>query len=304
MNGFQILYLPWEGLSAVLRALSLSGAAGNAAAFLLYVLISLLPAILLGIVLRKEKRGMKGEDVWLLILSAYTFYLLYVFINPVLLTRRLPELLGDGNGAEEALPLAKSVCAGLWLSIGAAWVLTALNRKLGKEEILDEKEFLYRGVRGLLWGVMFFEILGAALSGGEELLSGFGSLQGNAGAAVLDYVALILHLGTKLIPRGFLLAVLVRILKLLGALREADFGGEEMEAARKLSASARATVSASVFCCLLWNGGLFLFAGKLIQLHYSWEISLFPLLTAFASLILVRYLRSAGELKEENRMII
>ena len=62
MDGLRILYFPWEGLSALLRALSLSGAAGNALAFFLYVCISLLPAAGLLLILRKERRGFSGAD--------------------------------------------------------------------------------------------------------------------------------------------------------------------------------------------------------------------------------------------------
>ena len=45
-------------------------------------------------------------------------------------------------------------------------------------------------------------------------------------------------------------------------------------------------------------------AGRLTKVDYQWELSMFPLLAAFGSLILARYLREAGELRRDNEMII
>lgn len=304
MNRLKLIYLPWEGLSALLRVLSMSGAAGNAAAFFLYVLVSLLPIAGLLFVLRREKRKFCGADVWLLVLSGYTFYLLYAFINPALLARRVPELLGSAGGWEDVLPLMKAVSSGLWLSILAAWALLSLNRKLRQEEVLDRKDFLYRGVRVMLWAVMALEIFTVLYGGFGELVSGLQRLQENAGATGWDYAALILHAETSLIPEGFLLIILVRFLGLMKALREASPGKEELLAARRLANASTATVAAAVFCTLLWNGALFFCSERLMHLDYRWEISLFPLLTSFGVLLLTRYLRAAKELKQENELIV
>lgn len=101
MQGFELLYLPWEGVSFILRTLSFSGAAGNAVAFLLYVLISLLPIFYLVWEKGIRKKQLYGEDLLLGILSIYTFYLLYAFINPGLLLNRLPaEALNMGAGKD------------------------------------------------------------------------------------------------------------------------------------------------------------------------------------------------------------
>ena len=129
-------------------------------------------------------------------------------------------------------------------------------------------------------------------------------LKENAGATNWDYAALTLHAVTALIPEGFLLMVLVQMLELLKALRETGFDRAEVKAARNLAGAAAATVSAAVFCSLIWNGALFFLSGKLMHLDYQWELSLSPLLTAFGALLLARYLRAAGELKQENEMII
>ena len=300
MDGLRILYFPWEGLSALLRALSLSGAAGNALAFFLYVCISLLPAAGLLLILRKERRGFSGADVWLLVLSAYTFYLLYAFINPVLLTYHFPGRFEGADLAKDVLPLMKSVFAGLWLTILAAWILLTLNRKLRQEEILDRKEFLYRGARALLCAVIALKALTVLFTGWQEVAFGILRLKENAGATNWDYAALTLHAVTVLIPEGFLLMVLVQMLELLKALRETGFDRAEVKAARNLAGAAAATVSAAVFCSLIWNGALFFLSGKLMHLDYQWELSLSPLLTAFGALLLARYVRAAGELKQER----
>ena len=113
MNQLQPLYVFWEGISTALRTLSLSGSAGNVLAFLLYTLISLLPLFLPGLWLWRRKRRLWGADLLLPLLSAYTFYLLYVFINPALFYARMPK----GLKGEAGLPCLKAVYAGLWLSM-------------------------------------------------------------------------------------------------------------------------------------------------------------------------------------------
>ena len=136
MDGLRILYFPWEGLSALLRALSLSGAAGNALAFFLYVCISLLPAAGLLLILRKERRGFSGADVWLLVLSAYTFYLLYAFINPVLLIRRLTLAVNRLLPEDKALRRAPGA---VQLDLFTDYEELARQQQAAHEELLRER---------------------------------------------------------------------------------------------------------------------------------------------------------------------
>ena len=78
-----LLAFPWEPLGIGLRALSLSGSAGNIAAWILYVIVCLLPAGLLLLPLRKHR--LYPEDVILALITVCLFFFLYWMINPALL---------------------------------------------------------------------------------------------------------------------------------------------------------------------------------------------------------------------------
>ncbi len=85
-----VFAFPFAQIGQGLRALSLSGAAGNAAAIAIYVLLSLIPAGFF--VLRLRRTELDGESFLLLLLSATLFGVLYVMVNPALLDRtNLPD---------------------------------------------------------------------------------------------------------------------------------------------------------------------------------------------------------------------
>lgn len=300
MKGLKILYLFWEGISAWLRTLSLSGDMGNALAFFLYVLISLLPVLLPGFWIWKKRKGIHGADLLLPLLSVYTFYLLYVFINPLLLSRRMPA----GLGGEQAMPFLKAVYGGLWLSLLAAWLLLTWIRTLNNREVLDQKEFLYRGMRMILTVTIGVVLLNFLYSAGTQLAQRLSALRENAAGTGPDTAFAFLRAAVTLIPPAFLAAILYQIKRLLKAMDQDPFGDKEVCEAKRLSRISRSGVTASVLCNLIWNGALFMCAGRLTKVDYQWELSMFPLLAAFGSLILARYLREAGELRRDNEMII
>lgn len=120
----------------------------------------------------------------------------------------------------------------------------------------------------------------------------------------MDILFAVLKVGTGLLSSGFLPVILYRIKVLLRMMERKPFDEAEVRAAERLADVSRMAVAASVLSSLIWNGALFLWSGQLSSVDYHWEVSLFPVLTAFGSLILARYLREAGEIRRENEMII
>lgn len=299
MKELRILYLFWEGISVWLRSLSLSGGMRNALTFLLYILISLLPALLPGFWIWQKKRGFHGADLLLPLLSAYTFYLLYAFINPALLGRRMPA----GLGGEQLLPALKAVYGGLWLSILLSWILLTWIRTLNEREILDRKEFLYQGMSIVLTMTIMIVLLSLYTDGTQFVLR-LNALKENAAGTNTDMVFAFLRTVTMLIPSFFLLAILYQIKRLLKTMNQEPFKEGEVREAERLSQISRSAVTTSISSNLIWNGALFFWSESLTNVDYQWEFSLFPLLAAFGSLILARYLREAGELRRDNEMII
>lgn len=305
MEGWSLLYIPFEALGRFLRLLSLRGGMGNAAAWGLYVFLGLLP-IFLGIFwLKKKREGWTYPELFLLLLSAYSFYLLYLFINPHLFYGETAEagmrILGQ---EEELLPVLKSLASGLWYLLLAGYVLLRLLLMLRQEEALEKRVDLYRGLSCLLLCSLALYGLTAVSGGVWSLIQGIRGLEGNEAAGALDTLFVGLKFLLSLLPRICFLGILWQGRVLLGELKGDPFGAGTIEAARRLSRRAVRLVQVSVYCALAWNGSLFLFRTRLAQVNYGVQLSLFPLLLAFGALILARYAERAGELRQENELFI
>ena len=269
-------------------------------AWILYLFFSLLPVWAPGLWMWKRRQKPGRADILLILLSMYTFYLLYAFINPGLLGARLPSELG----MEEMLFYIKAVYGGLWLSLLFSWLLLTWIRSLNDREILDRKKFLYRGMHLLLAVSILVSAAELLYSVGTSLAGALAQIRANEAGTGMDLVFAFLRAGAALLSSGFLPVILYRIQRLLRALEAGPFEAGELKEARGLADVSRMAVTASILGSLIWNGGLFLCSRQLTHVDYQWEFSLFPLLAAFGSLILARYLREAGELHRDNEMII
>ena len=78
-----LISFPFEQIGDGLRALSLSGAAGNAFAFLIYAVFCLLPTCALLFI--RRKRPLSPEDGLLPVLSVILYAAVYCLINPGLI---------------------------------------------------------------------------------------------------------------------------------------------------------------------------------------------------------------------------
>lgn len=102
-----LLSFPFAQIGMGLRALSLSGVAGNAAAIVLYILCCFLPLILL--LIFGWGRRLHGEDALLFLLSAVLFPALYLLINPGTMSAGPSPLR---RGADWRCALLHSACLG------------------------------------------------------------------------------------------------------------------------------------------------------------------------------------------------
>lgn len=78
--GFELFSFPFYQIGWVLRRLSLSGTAGNAAATALYLVICLLPVIWLFFRSLRLRRRPWPVDLWLPVISARLFLVICVFL--------------------------------------------------------------------------------------------------------------------------------------------------------------------------------------------------------------------------------
>ncbi len=298
--GLFILYAPFEAIGWLLRRLSLSGPLGNVAAWALYVLVSLLPLGLGAWWLKKKREAWRGTELLLALVSVYSFYLLYQFINPYLFY----EGMAAAGGGADLLPLLKSFGAMLWYVFLGSYIVLRLMAQMRRERVSDGKGYLYKSLSRLLFFSVFFYGLVTLWGAGGQAWGSIRTLGGNAGAKAMDYLFIGLRFFLTLLPPGYFLCTLWQGRTLLKKMQEGPYGEETIQAARKLAAMAVRAVKACVYSALLWNGSLFLLRSRLVHVDYSLHISLQPLLLAFAAMILARYVQEAGELYREHEMII
>ncbi|MEG0019990.1 MAG: hypothetical protein RR728_05530, partial [Oscillospiraceae bacterium] len=116
-NFTHILAFPFEQIGDGLRSLSLSGSMGNAAAILLYIIVSLLP---LAFLLVRKPFKFYPEDTLIALSCLSLFFVLYQMINP-----------GDiaiGGGFAQGLDMAKAVLGGTLYSVLVGYLILHMLR--------------------------------------------------------------------------------------------------------------------------------------------------------------------------------
>lgn len=207
---------PFAQLGVFLRALSLSGDVGNAAATLLYGMLCLLPA---GYLLwRLVKRRAEREDCLLLLLAALMFAGLYLFINPALF-ERMTVMEGMAVAGKWA------VTAGIYAVLTGYAVLRLLNSyEKKKGEVIGQLTFLLKCAEAVV--VFSFVFLQTA-----ETLAGLETMrEKNTGAAsqmlFLTSLILCLRLFVKGVSSLMILLVLERGIFFLEALSADRYGAQ------------------------------------------------------------------------------
>lgn len=112
---------PLEQIGLLLRKLSLPGGVGNAAAFVIYAAICLVPAAAFLALLKK--RGFRKEDLLLPLLSIVLFAALYLMVNPGLIGR-----LFGGAGGESGEEIGKAVLGGTVYSVLCGYLVLRFLR--------------------------------------------------------------------------------------------------------------------------------------------------------------------------------
>lgn len=278
---------PAQALPALgrgLRALSLSGGAGNAGAWCVVLLLTALPA--LGLLWRGRSRW-----DWLLLLAAGEIFAgLYLLVNPALVTAGYDAVYFLG------MAFAGSVAATV-----LAW---AVLRWLGMERRASPGRTLERL---MFWSAVLLGWLGA-WSQGAQVWSRLQSLaEGNtAPDAVLwpTQTALAVLAVADFIPTLLGCAALIWGGKLALAMEADPFGETTAAAAEKLSRQCRMVAAASVLVCA--GGNLLQFAciSLLRSMNFSVSLPLTTVLLAVALDLLCQYIRRAKAVNDDNQSII
>lgn len=275
--------LPMLGRS--LRALSLSGGAGNAGAWCIVLLLTALPA--LGLL----RRGRCRWD-WLLLAAAGEIFAgLYLLINPALVTAEFD--------VTDFLALAFAGCVA---ATALAWAvlrwLDGAERRPSPGRTLE---------RLLFWAAVLLGWLGAWERGALVLERLHTLAEGNTAPDLLLWptqVMFVVLAAADYIPTLLGCAVLIWGGKLALALEADPFGETTVTAAERLSRQCRRVAAASVLVCAGGNLLQFLCISLLRSMHFSVSFPLTTVLLAVALDLLCQYIRRAKAINDDNQSII
>ncbi|MCM1188839.1 MAG: hypothetical protein NC541_06045 [bacterium] len=289
------LTFPWEELGGLLRRLSLSGGAGNVAAWILFLVLGLCPAAGFAALLLRKRHA--AADWLLLILSALLLAGLWFFVNPSYLEGFLFPA-----GLKEAGKLS------LALTVDSAALAWLLLRFLTGYEAWGRAR-LFRVLRAALSAYLFVSGAALLIGGAGDFSENCAAIKaGNApadpGRLALSLAFLFLQTACSLLPDALDLILWGVVLTFLRSCEKDGFSAESLkkvELLKKLSARFLAAV-------LFGNLGVNLLQLLLGRNIYSSRYSLvFPLretVILSGMLMLSRFYLESRRLKEDNDLFI
>ncbi len=283
---------PFEQLGMGLRALSLTGRLGAAAALALYAALSLLPAWFL---LRAAgRRKLRPEDALLGVLSALLFAALYLTANP----GRLGGLFGGGGDA--GLAVGKAVLGGTVYSALAGYLILRALR-LFSESGMERLQNYMSVLLGLLSVLFVWAIFGGALG---RMLDAYAALRsgnvGNEDALGASYVFLGLKFLVEALPWALDTVAAFAAMALLSAMGTDRYSEETVLAAERLSRWCAAALAAVLLSNIGFNVLQLVFAGALRTIESSLSIPVISVAFVLAVLLFARVVAENRRLKGDN----
>lgn len=291
---WQVFSVPFEQIGAILRKLSLAGAAGNAAAVLIYFVIGMLPLAFLLYHIYRKRSG--WEDFLLGILSALLFFGIFLYVNPALFATLMPML-----GMAEGGTMMISSC--IW-AVFAGYVVLRVLRSFGEQDgnEISRLIFLLRCVGVILIFQLCFFGLGSQLEALEKLK------ETNTAAVGSRLLVTELVIGLRFLCDVVAVALELRLLicgeKLLKELAVDRYSEGTEKCAHGLFEACRTTVCVSIVCCVCMNLLQLLLCRTLLKADYLVQIPLGRIALALAVMVAAKYLAEGRKIKQENDLFI
>jgi hypothetical protein len=309
-GGADVVYalaLPFVWAGAGLRALSLSGFAGNMLAVLMYVLASLMPMWPL---VRKSRRP-NGKLIRFILAaqSAYLFFLLYFMVNPTLIQTMFRAASG---GSQEMLRANQAIlCCFFYSLLIACWIMSVmmdsdhLTHRLRQLMIVLGAVIIvsvfYLGVANLKDSLASLP----AASGGSDPLSLAFKMPGMPESfPAWDGFVAVLRFISDSAPSVLLLTVLPMAERLLNSLEQSFFSEENQRLAAAIAGRCRLTVIVSILGMLAIGALQLLLARYLSNVNLSGSAPVLVLTVSLAMMLLSRYLERSFAVYRENQMMI
>ena len=282
---YETFAAPVSALGQALRGLSLSGTGGNAAAWAVTLVVSLLPLIPFLLLRRKRKAA---EDWVLLLLIPQLFALLYYAVNPTLVDSLAAPFLSVGQ-------------LGVMVATAVTWLVLAFLRAMAEAP----GERLAAAVGVLLTGCAFLLAFGAGASQAAAWRAAVDSVRaGNTGG--VDFTMVMLAVLGILRAAPYLLgaAALLWGGRLVEAGGREPFSQDTAQLCDRTALACRMAAEAAVILALTVNLLQLAFFSLLVKVDFQVELNLLPLALAGAMFLLSRWMRQGLALREDNDSII
>jgi hypothetical protein len=289
-----IIAFPFEQLGTGLRTISLSGTTGNYISIVIYLIICLLPSAYL--VYRLLKRRSHIEDWLLALLSMVLFWVIYVMINPVDITRHF--------GSSEILDTSKAFLGVVVYSIAAGYLVLRIMRSF----TYSSSDSILKYLKLLLAVICVVLVYGIFGSGLMKLISAFGQLSSsNTGAGQglgLSYAFLILQYLVSILPLALEIIIIYAGLKLIEAFKKDPYGQDVVTSAQKISDICRRSVVLIMLTQICVNVLQLILGSSVRSSHYTLSIPLMSVVLVLIVMLSANYFEQARQLKNDNDMFI
>lgn len=296
-----IAAFPFEQLGLGLRALSLSGAAGNLLALVIYWLLSLLPLVYLFV--RWRKKRLCGEDFLLALLVPLLLLTLYMMVNP----GKLAEIFAVATEAA-GLAVCKAALGLCVYSVVIAYVILRLLRRLGGGEtgsLLLYLNALLSALCAVLVFAVFYSGISSALGEMASLVKGDASLAPvGSGDLQLSKAFIVLQTLVACLPYLLEIGILFSAMELVSALEIEPYSEEVVAAAGKMSARCRSAVVAILVSQLALNILQLAAGSALMRVSVNLAIPISSIILVLAAMLLARYFGEGKQLKDDNDLFV
>ena len=288
---------PFEQAGYVLRQMSLSGTAGNAAAIVLYLTLGLLPC-LAWLLLKKQGR-LLAVDHLLPALSVLLLAVIYYMVNPGFIVSAVP---GTGKWL---------LGCTFYSALSGYLVIRVLA--VCRRARLETLESVLQGLLGFLNMVFVYLIFGQNL---DRLLnslrdmgnvsSGLYAVGAAQGAQSVGLTCLFFGLGylVDVLPYVFDLGIVFLAGRLLAALKADRWGDVAAELADRLAGFCAKALGITAGADVMFNVLQVLFGAGLYRMDLVIHVPVLSILFVLAALLSARYIREAQKLKKEHDLII
>lgn len=288
---------PFRLMGNGLRNLSLSGTLGNILSWGLFILLGAIPLIAAFVLNRKGKKA--STIALMFIIGIFTYLLLYVNINPGILTSfQSPYLPSSQGQVEVVLMILTMVFYYLVFSFFIVIMLDSVETKA----IISNLSILFMFAISIT-------LIGIFYLGFHEMISGF-SLSSDYGNVLYasrpsgDIFLSFMKFIAVLIPGLLFVRTGKAALVLMNQLNQELHTFENALQAKQVGDYAKTTVMAYLVATLIFVFFQMIMAPTLSNVAVVLSLPILELFLSFIMLLLSRFLIDSSDLKKENEMFI